>query len=353
MRNTSIIALATLSAAVIAAASPARAATGTIVVESTIQAAVDSAAPGDTVVVPAGTYRENILVTTPGLTIEGRPGAVLDGAGLAGSAGIRVRATVTGQRLAGFTVAGLHVTNYSFTGILLSGVDGFRVTGGTYTNNEEYGIFPIRSTGRVDFNTVRGSNDSGIYVGQSDGIRIDHNVVSDNTVGIEVELATEVTVEHNRATGNSVGVLVQVVPFLSRTETRNVTVRANVLSGNTRPNPVTDPDELLSRLPSGVGLLDVAGDRLTVTDNVIAGNPAAGVGVVSLPADIAALDPRLDPAPDLVMVADNTVLGNGTHSDPRLGGLSPADLVWDGTGTGICFTVRAGQRTYPTDVPSC
>src|SRR5262245_52784238 len=55
-----------------------------IPVRSTIQAAVDAARPGDVVLVPAGTYRENVAVSGDGISIVGRPGAVLDGTEFAG-----------------------------------------------------------------------------------------------------------------------------------------------------------------------------------------------------------------------------------------------------------------------------
>src|SRR6478609_454071 len=61
-----------------------------IPVRSTIQAALDAAQPGDVVLVPAGTYRENVVVATDGISIVGLPGAVLDGTGVAGPVGIRV-----------------------------------------------------------------------------------------------------------------------------------------------------------------------------------------------------------------------------------------------------------------------
>ena len=70
-------------------ASPAAALAGrTIVVTTTIQAAVDAAQPGDTILVPAGTYHESVLVTKSDLTIAGSRAAILDAAGF--RTGIRV-----------------------------------------------------------------------------------------------------------------------------------------------------------------------------------------------------------------------------------------------------------------------
>jgi hypothetical protein len=67
-----------------AAAHPSR----MIVVRTTIQAAVDAARPGDTILVPPGTYRESVLVTTSHLKIVGSRAAILDAAGF--RTGIRV-----------------------------------------------------------------------------------------------------------------------------------------------------------------------------------------------------------------------------------------------------------------------
>ena len=48
---------------------PVQAQTNVIVVSTTIQAAVDTANPGDTVRVPPGIYHENVLVTKDNITI--------------------------------------------------------------------------------------------------------------------------------------------------------------------------------------------------------------------------------------------------------------------------------------------
>jgi parallel beta-helix repeat protein len=330
------------------------AAPATITVRTTIQEAVDRATPGATVVVPAGTYRETVLVTKPGLTIRGRPGAVLDGAGLGQRTGIRVRPLAPATTLAGFTLDGMVVRNFDFTGVLVSDVDGFRLTGTRYADNAEYGPFPIRSSGRVDHNVVTGSDDSGIYVGQSTGVVIDHNLAQRNTIGIEVELSTAITVEDNVATDNSVGALVQIVPGLTRTATKDVTVRRNVFSRNDRPNPVTDPDEILSLLPSGIGILSLGADDVRINDNVVTGNPTIGVGVISLPPDAAAQDPRLEPAPDRNAVQRNVIAGNGRSPDPtRPSPLAGVDVGWDGTGTGNCFTTGPATRSLPAHLPPC
>src|SRR6185436_19443704 len=53
-------------------------ASNVIVVSSTIQAALDAANPGDTILVPPGTYRENLRVTKDNITIAGSRGAVID-----------------------------------------------------------------------------------------------------------------------------------------------------------------------------------------------------------------------------------------------------------------------------------
>jgi parallel beta-helix repeat protein len=331
----------------------AAAATGhTIIVSTTIQAAVDAAAPGDTIVVPPGIYQESVVVSRPDLTITGGPKAVLEGEGLSSTTGIRVKST-DGSRLNGFTLTGMVIRDFSGSGILLDRVDNFRLSRTSYVDNDDYGLFPIRSSGRVDHNTVSGSNDTGLYVGQSSNVVLASNVAYDNTIGIDVELSTSIQVRDNLVTGNTVGVAVQIVPGLPLTSTSDVVVAGNVLTANNRPNNVTDPTELLSMAPSGIGLLVVAADRVTVEANVISNNPSAGIGVVSLPPALAVLDPRLQPSPDGVRVTTNLFWHNGLSPDPKISPLQAADIVWDGTGTDDCFTHEPGVTTFPTPLPSC
>ena len=204
--------LGTLAATLVAVPGTSQAAGNTIVVTTTIQAAVDAADPGDTIRVPSGTYAESVLVTEPGITIKGPRGAVLDGTGLGLGFGIRVR-SLDGSRLDGFTLDGLTIRGYTRYGSQVSGVDNFRLTGTRYLDNPLYGLFPVRcSHGRVDHNDVSGSYDSGVYVGQCSDVLVDHNVTHDNTIGLEVELSTRVVVADNVSTDNAIGALVQISP---------------------------------------------------------------------------------------------------------------------------------------------
>jgi parallel beta-helix repeat protein len=325
-----------------------------IVVSTTIQAAVDVSQPGDTVKVPAGIYRENVLVTKNGITIQGSPGAVLDGSGLSGDTGIHAAPAPPASTIEGFRLGGLKIQNYTGNGVLIENGRNFVVTGGTYVGNGEYGIFALHSAdGRVDGNFVSGSNDTAIYVGQSRGINVRNNVAQDSTVGIEVENSVHVAVSSNRCVENSAGILVDLLPGLDETVTKDVIVRNNLLLDNNRPNPAIDPSDILSLLPSGVGLLNVGGDGLMVAGNIVTGNDSAGILIAQLPPDAAALDPRISPFPDDNEIRNNVTLENGGSPDPKLAPLPGADLVWDTSGSGNCWKGNTFESSFPDPLPRC
>ncbi len=325
-----------------------------IVVSTTIQAAVDAARPGDKVRVPTGTYRENVLVTKNNISIEGGPGAVMDGTGLAGDTGITVTPTASATRIDGFRLSGLQIQNYRENGVLLVSVDKFRISHGKYTNDDQYGIFPVLSSkGLIELNHVSGANDTGIYVGQSADVLVKRNHVSDCTVGIEIENSSNIEVRDNTAIENSVGIFVDVLPGLDVTATTGVKVTGNVLSRNNRPNPVTDLSDLLSQLPSGIGLLNLGGDSVIVMDNIATQNQSAGIVVAQLPPAIAALDPRIDPFPDNNQIRENVALRNGANPDAKLAPFPGSDLLWDFSGTGNCWAGNVFKTSFPPVLPSC
>ncbi len=159
-----------------------------------IQAAVDAANPGDTIVVRPGVYAgDTVRVNTSRLTIRGSRGAIIDAAGhdfglTVGPAPNIPADCGTGYSVSDFTIDGLTIRNADDTGIFLMGVNRFRVTGGSYLNNGEYGIFPRCSRdGRIDHNSGGGGDDATIYVGVDKNILVDSNVLTNGELGIELE----------------------------------------------------------------------------------------------------------------------------------------------------------------------
>lgn len=325
------------------------------VVTTTIQAAVSAAAPGDVIFVPAGTYTENVQVRTPGLTIVGPRNAVLDGTGLSGVTGIDVRPATGVTSFDGFNLVGLSIRDYRRNGVFLRGVSNYKLLSGQYIDNAEFGLFPVRSTtGLIERNEVSGSNDTGIYVGQSRGAVIRNNLAFDNTIGIEIENSTNMEIRNNITRDNSVGLFGVVLPLRSIAKTEYLTIIGNQSLNNNRANPVTDPTDVLSRLPFGVGMLFLATDLVGASENQITGNGSVGLGLFSLPADLSALDPRIDPEPDFNVFFDNIITGNGGAPDPKLAalGFAPFDILWDGTGRGNGWRDNVFGTSFPLNLPA-
>jgi parallel beta-helix repeat protein len=331
----------------LAAASPALA--DDVVVSRSIQAAVDAAAPADTVIVPPGRYHETVTIAKSGITIRGSRGAVLDAAGFA--VGIRASPGPGGpgcptSTLTHITVDGLRIENAGFTGALLRGVDGFAVRNGIYTGNEEYAIFPICSrNGVIDGNHVEGTDDAAIYVGNSHDVVVERNHATDSTVGIEIENSTGIAVRGNTAIGNTSGIVTFVLPGLAVPVTEDVLIERNVVMHNNRANPVLPSEDVVGLIPAGTGILTVAADRVTVRDNRVVGNDSGGIAVIALP--FPNPDPRFDPFPDSNRVVGNVALANGRSPDLLRSPFPGADLIYDGSGGGTCFA----DNVFATSVP--
>lgn len=343
-----LITLAAL-AFVLLAAAPSAAAEA-IVVRSSIQAAVDTASPGDTIVVPPGRYHESVTIAKSGITIRGSRGAILDASGFA--VGIRAASAPGGPgcpalSLRDIVVDGLRVENARFTGVLLRGVDGFAVHDGVYTGNEEYAIFPICSrNGVIEGNHVEGTDDAAIYVGNSHDVLVEHNHATDSTVGIEIENSTGLVVRDNTAIANTSGIVTFVLPGLAVPVTEDVLIERNVVMHNNRPNPVLPREDVVGLIPTGTGILTMGADRVIVRDNRVVGNDSGGIAVLALV--FPNPDPRVDPLPDGNQVRSNIALANGRSPDPLRSPFPGADLIYDGTGSGTCF----GENVFASSIPT-
>jgi parallel beta-helix repeat protein len=363
-RRTALVVVAVLLGATgYVAAAPAAGAGGgrVIVVAGSIQAAVDAARPGDTVLVPPGTYQGGVVLDKSGITIRGSRAAVIDATGhefgiqvgtgriTAGPDGNGVCPAVS---LSGITIDGLTIRDAEETGVFMIGVDGFRITGGRYVDNAEYGPFPVCSRhGVVDRNDVSGTDDAGIYVGDDIDVTVRDNRVHGCAIGIEIENSRHSVVRTNVLTANTVGVLVSLLPGLPFPVNDDTVIAANQIIRNNLPNPVpADSGDDVGLLPTGSGIINVGGDHVSILGNAILGNDSLGVGIVRSPFGPA--DPRLEVNPDGNPVRGNVILRNGLRPDPVRATTPGADIVYDGTGAGTCFAHNVFGTDFPAGIAS-
>jgi parallel beta-helix repeat protein len=352
MRVQSLIVATVIAAAVVYGEAPSTDA-AVIVVSSTIQSAVDAAKPGDTILVPPGTYTETVRVSKDDITIVGPRNAVLDASGF--SNGIHIGAEIFGTgsnnapvcpsvAVRNFTLIGLTIQNAKQNGVFLSGVDKYILIGGKYIDNGDYGPYPSCSNnGQIHFNDVSGGSDTCIYVGNDVDVSVTNNEAAGCTVGIQIVNSSDIMIRKNSVNDNTAGILAIVDPFNPLTKTDNVIIEKNDVARNNSPNKSTDED--LQRIPSGTGILNVGGDKLSIRKNNVAGNNTFGIAITQNP--IAAEDPRIDPNPDGTEVRENVIVDNGSAPADALPG---GDIFYDGAGTGNCFADNTFKTATPPNV---
>ena len=163
---------------------------------ATLQGALINARPGDTIIMPEGTFAlaDSLSLDVDGVTLRGagQGVTVLDFAQQSG-AGEGLLVTSDDVTLTDFTVR-----DTKGDGIKSKGAD--RITykqltvewsGEPDEANGAYGVYPVESKDVLVENvTVRGASDAGIYVGQSSNIIVRNSVVEFNVAGIEIENST-------------------------------------------------------------------------------------------------------------------------------------------------------------------
>ncbi|HST34628.1 MAG TPA: right-handed parallel beta-helix repeat-containing protein [Solirubrobacteraceae bacterium] len=376
MMKTARRTLGLLAAAILIAASLATAAQAkTIKVvpngsTESIQTAIDAAGPYDTVMVPPGTYSgPTVKVEKSNLTLKGSKAAIIDATG--NTYGVTVGTKLTFDEgptcpalsVSNFRIIGLTVENADDTGIFLFGVDGFHVTGGSYLNNDEYGIFPRCShDGLINMNSGGGGDDATIYVGVDDGVTVEKNNLTNGELGIELESTDNSIVRSNTLKENTTGIFVIVLPGLPKSSTENAVIEENKVISNNRPNPFPplcnegEPEnppgcteeftDDLQLLPSGTGILNVGGHNITIRNNTVKSNGTVGVGVVENPFGFG--------SSNNTRVTGNTIKKNGESPDPRTKG--SGDIVYlDNPENGSCISGNTfGTSFFPFgEPPAC
>jgi parallel beta-helix repeat protein len=225
----------------------------------TIQAAVDAASPGDTIVVYAGIYQEHVTLYKQ-LILQTDEGATIDGGGSLSTLTVTDEGcTVSGFNITGsgshpYENAGIRIDSYGNTisgntiwgnkeaGILLNGEDN-AIVDNFISNNEGDGLYVDGWNNILSGNTILVNGDYGLYLYGGDNILRD-NVMMSNGRNFGVrrpyynnDVATSNTV-NSKPIYYLVGVEDEVIGsdsnagYILVTDSQNVTVRDLALTNN-------------------------------------------------------------------------------------------------------------------------
>ncbi len=316
-----------------------------------IQAAVDQALPGDTVLVEPGVYHETVYVDTPGITVRGvvngdeRPW--IDGQGVL-SDGFNT----TGDD---FVLEGFGIRDTVGNGVLTTGAERIVYRDLIIENAGIYGVYPVECTDVLVENvTATGIADAAIYVGQSRGpIVVRDSTVYGNVTGIEIENSTDAEVYDNHVYDNTGGILVFLLPNNPSRVGYGTRVYNNLIEDNNHPN-FAAPNAVVGKVPPGTGIMIMSADSTEVFGNTIRNNATTGVGLTSL----YMLYPRdtvfdLGPIPEHNWIHDNVYENNGYDPQGLVAemGIPGADILWTAEGWNNAFD-EPGASSFPPLLPS-
>ncbi|TAK11674.1 MAG: hypothetical protein EPO32_11280 [Anaerolineae bacterium] len=316
----------------------------------TIQEVVDLAGPGDTILIPYGTYNERVVVDLNDITILGVPNAAGDLPVLDGE-GVLTEAVISSGN--NFEIGYLYVRNYTDNGVIVEGVTGVYMHHMVAENTGTYGLYPVKATDvLIEDSVVSGANDAGIYAGQSLNVVVRNNEVFDNVLGIELENTVNGEVYGNHAHDNTNGILIVLLPQLTSKVSKLTIIYDNLVENNNHDN-FAEANTAASKMPPGSGIALVAADEVEVYGNTITGNRTAGVGIFSL---TIAFDPNeidIGPTPENIHIHDNSFSNNGYDADEFVTslGIPGADILWDVSGFGIRID-QPEAEIFPPAVPS-
>lgn len=324
----------------------------------TIQQAVNRSKPGDTVIVPDGTYREGVKIVGNGKRYLKLVGNTETPARVVLQGGGKKQNGVFINGADHVTVKGFEAKNYKANGFFVTNATGYTFRNLVATRTGTYGVYAFNSIGGSIIDSAASeNNDSGFYIGQTPPqtkpVRSMVRNVSSyaNVLGFSGTNMRYVTITKSLFFNNGLG----IVPNALDSEKyappeENVIVDNDVFWNNFNyflgaPFPLSAGATGDLAYPVGTGILLYGSRDTKVTGNRIFGHYLVGLGMVE------ALTLKQKDAMDLKgnEFSGNTFGMNGLASTPAAD-LNNVDIAYDGNGADNCISGNTGvQNTIPAD----
>jgi hypothetical protein len=360
-RRLAILAAVPLALALLApVAAVSAASTITVKPGQSIQAAINKAPAGATVVVERGTYKGNLEIarslrlvgheaiivpaTKPTSNVCLTPGFFDGVVGMCIHGTVNLADGTLAKTISNVSIEGLTVRGFGGPGIVALGVSGFRATRVVTERNGEMGMFVAAVTDvSLLYNTSHDNGADGLYVEISPAANavITGNVAYDNLgAGIMFLDSLGGRIALSNVRGNCAGIVVASAATPDVNPSGDVSVQLNQVTANNR----VCPDQSAHGGPpayGGIGIALIGARNTVVTLNDVRENvEQAGSGITG--GGIVLLDGKMfgAAAPTGDTIRLNSLSGN-----------TPNDIYGDGTGT--ANTISGNACTKSNLVGAC
>ena len=220
---------------------------------------IDAVAPGKSVIVDVGTYKEQLIIARS-ITLRGasRDNTFITGSGLTGNL-ITIEADYV--TITGFTIDG---TNSTAKGIYFDNCSSININNNTIQNNVSYGINYSNSSPTIECNDIKDNDYSAIDIAIGGAGTIKYNFLIDNRYGIRSCVDSSPEITRNNISNNNTGIYCR--------ESATPIISYNTISNNTGYGILID-NLLVNSVNPDIG----GGDGESDGQNKITGNLIHGV----------------------------------------------------------------------------